>query len=557
MKVAYAVKKFQDQLDELYPKPGSALVKFYLYALDLDASAAWCDNSNRSRTFISLVNGFRSYCGNQSQCKCNKSAMTALHSSRTPEEQFEINRRRKSTNRKKYGADFASQTQHVKDKTEATNQDKYGTKSPTQNSEVLERVRATNQKNLGVDWSQQSPEVMARSNQTYLKRYGTRRPSQNPKIQEKMKSTTQERFGVDWYGQTVQSREKFRSTGRKKGYQALVNTVTSAKPLFTQDDYLGGTSTTLFTWQCAECSQEFQQTQRGNSPVRCYSCHPRKETWGETAIKSWLQSHNILFEQWNRKIIAPQEFDFWLPELKLGIEFNGIWFHREGNVPSRAYHHLKYRSAKDAGVKLIQVWEHELHRSPAIVFDRLSHACGLSSRKIGARKCTIQRLDRAQALEFFTRTHLQGHANSGSIWGLFDCDKVLVAAASFGPSRYSQTVKWELLRFASAPGTTVVGGMGRLLAHAQKELKFDSLLTYANLNWGNGAVYGALGFEFVNYSNPNYWYFKNIDTIHSRVKFQKHKIIGLAPGSSEREIAKNMGYSRFFDAGNAVWIKRW
>jgi len=31
----------------------------------------------------------------------------------------------------------------------------------------------------------------------------------------------------------------------------------------------------------------------------------------------------------------------------------------------------------------------------------------------------------------------------------------------------------------------------------------------------------------------------------------------LAPGNTEQEIAQNMGYSRFYDAGSAVWIKSW
>jgi hypothetical protein len=31
--------------------------------------------------------------------------------------------------------------------------------------------------------------------------------------------------------------------------------------------------------------------------------------------------------------------------------------------------------------------------------------------------------------------------------------------------------------------------------------------------------------------------------------------MGKAQGDSEIEIATNMGYTRFFDAGNSVWIK--
>ena len=115
----------------------------------------------------------------------------------------------------------------------------------------------------------------------------------------------------------------------------------------------------------------------------------------------------------------------------------------------------------------------------------------------------------------------------------------------------------ELLRYATVSNTSVQGGLGRLLSHAQNDLKFTSLISYANLNWGRGGIYEKLGFDLLNISLPNYWYWRSLDQIHNRIKFQKHKILGKAAGNSEREIARNMGYRRFFDSGNSVWLKVW
>jgi hypothetical protein len=77
------------------------------------------------------------------------------------------------------------------------------------------------------------------------------------------------------------------------------------------------------------------------------------------------------------------------------------------------------------------------------------------------------------------------------------------------------------------------------------------------LNWGIGDGYQQVGFELSHISHPNYWYFKSLGDIQSRLRFQKHRIQGQAPGNTEQEIARNMGYERFFDAGNAVWIKNY
>ena len=132
-----------------------------------------------------------------------------------------------------------------------------------------------------------------------------------------------------------------------------------------------------------------------------------------------------------------------------------------------------------------------------------------------------------------------------------------MCAASFSKNRFGSSAEYELLRYAVADGISVPGGLGRLVKRAQAQLGFKSLVSYANLNWGEGLGYREVGFVLDHVSKPNYWYFKGLNEIHSRLRFQKHRIAGKATGSSEKEIAHNMGYLRFFDAGNAVWIRRW
>jgi hypothetical protein len=140
------------------------------------------------------------------------------------------------------------------------------------------------------------------------------------------------------------------------------------------------------------------------------------------------------------------------------------------------------------------------------------------------------------------------------VWGLAH-DNQIVAVASFVKNRYSDKAEYELARYCVKAGVQVPGGLSRLIHHVQRELGFTSLLSYSNLNWGKGSGYEKTGFVLDHVSVPNYWYFKNINDVQSRLRFQKHKIMGKAPGSTESEIARNMGYSRFYDAGSAVWIK--
>ena len=54
---------------------------------------------------------------------------------------------------------------------------------------------------------------------------------------------------------------------------------------------------------------------------------------------------------------------------------------------------------------------------------------------------------------------------------------------------------YEWVRYASLAGTRIIGGMGKVLKHFIDEQHPDDIMSYADLEWSDGAVYQALGFE--------------------------------------------------------------
>jgi hypothetical protein len=530
LKVQWRLKNYKEELDLLYPQKGPLAAKFHFFAHGGDRNIALCDTSMKFRTFHGLGKGFRKFCGNQGDCNCNRDYIQSVYNSRSADDNKKIVQKRKQTNRKKYGSDFASQTDAVKEKSAQTCIKKYGVKAATMNPTIVDKSKTTCFENWGVEYPQQNQEIFDRTRKIFENLYGCNTPSKNTDIANKM------------------SYER-----RKSGYDRFLN-LEYITPLFDCDFYAKSKNDDVFLWKCNKCNEEFTHDVDNRKTPRCYSCDPKKETWGETLIKNFLLKNNITFTQWERTVISPKELDFWIPAHNLAIEFNGNWWHREDNVSGRNHHQLKWKACDELDIKLIQVWEHELIANPTIVFGRLLHAIGGNVTKIAARKCTIKKLTVTESREFFNNNHLQGDRSTSYAYGLL-YNGIVVAAASFGKSRYDKKIKWELLRYATLNGSNVQGGLGKLLSFAQKDINFDSLVTYANLNWGKGEIYEKLGFVFQNISGPNYYYTKGDLKIHSRLKFQKHKIIGKAVGNSEKEIAQNMGYFRFFDAGNAVWIK--
>jgi very-short-patch-repair endonuclease len=386
----------------------------------------------------------------------------------------------------------------------AYRQESWSNRTPKLNQQSSIKRSATNLDRYGHEHASQHPEIKQKTAVTCMAKYGVPAATLNPAVLEKVKITNQQRYGVRFVQQNSEIRAKTRAI--------------------------------------------FEQ-QTGDSP--------NSEQWGEVAIKQWLQDNSIKFEQWNRQVISPRELDFWLPDHQVAIEFNGIWYHRHAALGDRNYHHTKWKMCHNQQIRLIQIWEHELLAKPEVIFDRLSHVLKLHhSRSVNARQCSIRPVEFDEAKPFVDMLHLQGHVPSSHAWGLTYHDQ-LVALASFVKSRYSKSAEWELARYCVASGTNVRGGLGKLISHAQKQIGFSSLVSYSNLNWGLGEGYAKTGFVLDHISKPNYWYFRGPKDVRSRVAFQKHKIQGQAAGSTESEIAANMGFERFFDAGNAVWIRRW
>ena len=91
----------------------------------------------------------------------------------------------KKTMVKKYGIEYASQSQIFKDKIKATNLKTYGFEYGFQSEEVKEKRRVTNLEKYGFENPLQREEIKEKCRQTNLKKYGVEYPVQCQEIYEK------------------------------------------------------------------------------------------------------------------------------------------------------------------------------------------------------------------------------------------------------------------------------------------------------------------------------------------------------------------------------------
>lgn len=73
-------------------------------------------------------------------------------------------------------------------------------------------------------------------------------------------------------------------------------------------------------------------------------------------IKSIYNNKNIIKNNWS--ILETKEIDIYIPELKIGFEFNGIYWHSK-EQKDKYYHLNKLKLANSKGIKLYFIWEDE------------------------------------------------------------------------------------------------------------------------------------------------------------------------------------------------------
>ncbi len=132
-------------------------------------------------------------------------------------------------------------------------------------------------------------------------------------------------------------------------------------------------------------------------------------------------------------------------------------------------------------------------RKPEIVKSKISSLFG-KNKRVFARKCEIRKINKEISQKFTNQNHIYGSTDSKHGFMLFENENP-VACATFAGTRNFKTGKsGELLRFCNKTEITVVGGLSRLIKAYSKLYNPDDIMTYIDLDWGNGNAFKNFGF---------------------------------------------------------------
>ena len=446
---------------------------------------------------------------------------------------------------------------------------------------VREKNHKTNVERYGEDYMQI---VADKGNKTKLIKYG-KRGYNNP---EKFKQTMISKYGVENPMQIESSKQKSEETCIQKygAKRKILSTDYQKKKREILDQHLVNTYPEVidvkdngqtFICSCTDpnctlCESKIFEISYYQYYLRKYrynieicttkrKSYPSKNTDIEVFIQNILDEYDIKYETNNRKILGGKELDIYIPDHKLAIECNGIYWHSDKmpRMEDRKFHYNKWINCKSQGIQLLTIWEDQIINKPEIIKNIVLSKLGIYKHSIGARECTIKETSNSDAHEFLSMYHLQGPISGSVRLGLYHNDE-LVSLMVFGRKRTALGNKkhdtWELYRYCTKADWTIMGGAQKLLSHFRKEHPDTILESFSSNDISDGRLYEKLGFTLESIQSCSYWYIDKEMNRHHRYTFRKDVLVrnGADPNLTEFEITDGMGLFRIYDSGQQKWI---
>ena len=308
----------------------------------------------------------------QQKPECRKH-MSEVMKSRSLEAKLHSSKLRQETCKKKYGVKCISQLDSCK----RAVSESWASKSEDEKDQIVQKRKATKRCRYGNENYVNAQKIR----QTKSKFSATKKA----KIKAKRKRTCLRIYNAEHATQSKEIAQKISETlntvDRKKKYQNVLLCNDFVEPLFSLEYFIQHATEPL-KWRCKLCGDEFvqqlhQHQTRDAKVARCLKCFPLYEnkTAAEDDIASFIKTFcDSEVVQRARDVISPRELDVWIPEKKVAVEYNGIYWHSLNMGTSPDYHISKTAKCEQKGIHLLQIFENEWNDSRDQMKSLLRHA---------------------------------------------------------------------------------------------------------------------------------------------------------------------------------------
>lgn len=263
----------------------------------------------------------------------------------------------------------------------------------------------------------------------------------------------------------------------------------------------------------------------------------------------------------DRRILNGKEIDIYIPQKKIGIEYNGNLWHSEFfGKKDKKYHLLKLEECNKKGVSLIHIYEDEYIKNKDLILNKIIHILGENKNKpkIYARKTIVKEISKCIANDFLTKYDIYGDTSSTLYYGCFYENK-LIAVMSFKLfDRHSKT--YQIIRFSSDYNYVCCGVGGKIVKHFIKEQKTKNIFVMLERRWLKSIddnIFTKIGFVKTKINPPDYFYLDKRNNSRLRkslfCKKRLNKKYGLSLKLTELEMTRKLGFDRIWNCGSVTY----
>ena len=299
---------------------------------------------------------------------------------------------------------------------------------------------------------------------------------------------------------------------------------------------------------------------RGSGCPRCSSNISK----GQLEVGNFLSEIGVTYVP-EFRLKSGKKLDFYCPERKVGIEYNGLYFHSSksrltldkiAGVPDY-YHASKSREASEEGILVVHIWEDEWRNRQQVVKSLLASKLGKSSGlRVFARNCEVVVLSVPDMASFLEENHMLGHGRPFKIrLGLSHLGKIVAVLCADAANRPPGEI--EITRYAT--NVQVPGGFSKLLSRLKILCtgEYSRIVSFSEIRLSDGSMYEKTGFRLDGVSPPSYTYTKGSIRENKR-GFQRSKLEEklqvFNPELSERDNCEINGWFPIFDCGKKRWV---
>ncbi len=373
---------------------------------------------NNSVSFITFKNGYKKYCS----IKCS------------------------------------SNCKETRNKCEQTCLKKYGVKNIYQSEEIKNKIKQTNKNKYGKEFYFQTEEFKNKFKSTMIKNYNVIHPMFSDKIKSKMQKKCLEKYGVDSFTKQLDlfyDKETIEILQNKKTLEYLHHNKRKKLIEIAQDLNIHKSTIAKYF-------------KKHNIKVINHANY----SMAEKEIINIIDNPNMLTN--TREIITPYEIDIYIPDYKLAIEFDGLYWHANKD---KNYHLMKSQLCDKKKINLFHIFENEwIDPIKKEIWKSLIH------KKINQNILTInnnlicRKVSAIQAKGFMNNNHLKGYVKNCINLGIFYGKQLF----SMMLIKRNKSNDYKILRYCDKNNTKINGSFNLMIDFFIKNNNFKSIFLITN-----------------------------------------------------------------------------